>query len=67
MQPSTLPIVGGILVIVGLLFMTSQAVWRGRFRRETRSFTTRGFGLEANWPGFVLIALGAVFLLAGVF
>lgn len=67
MQPGILPVVGGLLVIAGLMFMVSQAVWRGRFRNDSRSFTTGGFGLKANWPGFALIAIGAVLLLAGAF
>jgi hypothetical protein len=67
MQPGTLPVIGGLLVIAGLLFTTSQAVWRGRFKKESRSFSTGGFGFRANWPGFALIALGAVLLLAGAF
>jgi hypothetical protein len=67
MQPGTLPVVGGLLMIAGLLFMTGQAVWRGRFRKDSRSFTTGGFGLTANWPGFALMAIGAVLLLAGAF
>jgi hypothetical protein len=69
---------GALLVICGLLYMMRQAIWRGPLsvsnpRRSTAPEDTleprpRGesvFGLARNWPGFALMALGAVLLLAG--
>ena len=68
---------GALLVVGGVLFTATQAIWRGRLsdaRRtpsglaadtlEPRESGT-GFGLKANWPGLVLIALGAFLLLIG--
>jgi hypothetical protein len=67
---------GALLVLSGVLFMAAQAIWRGRLSgRRSRSMKPSdtleprepgaGFGLAANWPGFALIALGAILLLAG--
>jgi hypothetical protein len=67
---------GALLVLSGVLLMAAQAIWRGRLseRRppaapagatlEPRK-PAAGFGLATNWPGFALIALGAILLLAG--
>jgi hypothetical protein len=69
---------GAVLFIGGLVFMATQPIWRGRLSgRPTRSATAAdgtlepprpgaGFGLKANWPGFALIALGAILMLVGV-
>jgi hypothetical protein len=64
-MPSTslLPLIGALLVIAGLVYSAFQGIWIGRFNREKRSFSLRGFGLKANWPGLVLIVVGAVLLL----
>ena len=59
-----LPLIGALLVIAGLVYSAFQAIWVGRFNRETRSFGMRSFGLKANWPGLALIAVGAILLLA---
>jgi hypothetical protein len=67
---------GALLVLSGVLFIAAQAIWRGRLSgRRSRSTEPSdtleprepgaGFGLAANWPGFALIALGAILLLAG--
>jgi hypothetical protein len=67
---------GAVSVLVGVLFMAAQAIWRGRLsgrrsRSRSRSDTLEpqergsGFGFAANWPGLALIALGAILLLAG--
>lgn len=68
---------GALLVLSGVLFMAAQAIWRGRLSDARRSRSavpgttlepqrpSAGFGLKANWPGFVMIALGAILLLAG--
>ncbi|MGO4128915.1 hypothetical protein AB4Z01_31285 [Inquilinus sp. YAF38] len=59
-----LPLIGALLVIAGLVYSAFQAIWIGRFNREKRSFSLRGFGLKANWPGLALIVVGAILLLA---
>jgi hypothetical protein len=69
--------VGALLIFGGVLFMAAQPIFRGRLSgRRSRSGVASdtleprqrggGFGLSANWPGLVLIALGAMLLLAGV-
>jgi hypothetical protein len=67
---------GALLIIGGVLYMARQAIWRGRLSGQPRSAQTgatleppergEGFGLAANWPGLVLMALGAVLLIAEV-
>jgi hypothetical protein len=67
---------GALLVIVGVVFMMAQPIWRGRLSdasKRTSSGAPRdtleprrpgaGFTLKANWPGLLLIALGGVLLL----
>lgn len=67
---------GALLVVVGLLQMAYQAIWRGRMSDprphhapteetlEPRS--QRGaFGLKANWPGILMVVCGGLLLLAG--
>ena len=65
---------GALLVLGGVLFLAAQAIWRGRLsERRSRSAPAgdtleprergRGFALATNWPGLVLIALGAILLL----
>ena len=69
---------GALLVIGGLLYLVRQAIWRGRLSGPGASPSTsagnslepprRGLGflgLGANWPGFLLIVIGAILLLAG--
>ena len=66
---------GAALVLGGVLFMAFQAIWRGPLSGARRSRSAGatleprtpggGLGLKVNWPGFVLIALGVVLLLAG--
>jgi drug/metabolite transporter (DMT)-like permease len=68
---------GALLVFVGVLFMAAQPIWRGqlsgrRSRSEVVGANTleprtpgAGFGLATNWPGLVLILLGALLLLVG--
>ena len=67
---------GVVLIFGGVLFIAFQAIWRGRLSAARRSRSagatleprtpSADFGLKANWPGLVLIALGAALLLAGV-
>jgi hypothetical protein len=70
-------LLGALLIICGVLFMATQAVWRGRLSQPRQAEPTApgatleprrrggGFGLKANWPGFVLVALGAILLFVG--
>ncbi|XIA63180.1 hypothetical protein ACFIOY_28720 [Bradyrhizobium sp. TZ2] len=73
----TLIWLGVLLVFGGMLQMAFQPIWRGRLsgRRRLRagqpsdtlepSRPAGGFEFKSNWPGLVLVALGAAFLLAG--
>ena len=68
---------GALLVLGGVLFMVTQPIWRGRLSgRRSRSTTAgvntleprkpgAGFGLETNWPGIAMVAVGGILLLAG--
>ena len=67
---------GALLILGGVLFMAEQTLLggrlSGRFRRtpvEVGTLEPRerggGFGLRTQWPGFAMIAVGAVLLLAG--
>jgi len=66
---------GAALVLVGVLLLTGQTIWRGPLSQARRSRLAGatlepptlggGFGLKATWPGFLLIVMGAVLLLAG--
>ncbi len=71
----TLMWLGVLLIIVGIVYMAAQAILPGRMSR-VRPVTPRrpgntleperpasGFGLGSNWPGLVMIALGAILLL----
>ena len=73
----TLIWLGVLLVFGGMLQMAFQPIWRGRLsgrrrlRGEQPSDTLEptspagGFEFKSNWPGLALVALGAIFLLAG--
>jgi len=71
----TLIWLGVLLVFGGVLQMMFQPIWRGRFSGGRRLRSGRdtleptrpgsGFDIKANWPGLVMVALGAAFLLAG--
>jgi hypothetical protein len=67
---------GALLVLGGILYMAAQPLWRARLssRRDGAPGAdatleprrpAAGFGLATNWPGFALIALGAILLLVG--
>lgn len=69
---------GMLLVIAGLLYLARQSIWRGQMSNPTPSDPTppsptleparRGvsfFGLGTNWPGIVMMAVGAILLLSG--
>lgn len=80
MLPGVLTVwIGALLFVAGVLFMAAQALWRGRLsgpgqsRPGAASDTLEpqprersgGFGLKANWPGIILVVVGAILLLAG--
>ena len=68
---------GALLVLVGVLFMAAQPLWRGQLSgRRSRSAAVgadtleprnpgAGLGLATNWPGLALFVLGAILLLVG--
>ena len=72
----TFILLGALLLLTGVVFMVTQPLWRGRLSGGRRFRSTQpsdtlepqrpasGFGIKSNWPGLVLIALGAVLLLA---
>ena len=69
-------LLGALLVISGVLLLAAPPLWRGRLsgkrapvvlERDTLEPRVPGAGFElaSNWPGFALIALGAILLLVG--
>jgi hypothetical protein len=69
---------GALLILGGVLFMAEQTLLEGRLSGRLRRSPAQvgtleprerggGFGLRPQWPGFVMIALGALLLLAGAF
>ena len=67
---------GALLLIYGILYTARSAIWRGplsgrdssRPVRDTLEPPTRSMrflGVGTNWPGFLLMAIGAVLLLSG--
>lgn len=62
---------GALLVLGGLLYMVRAAIWRGSLSRpagDTLEPTRRGLGflgVGANWPGILLMAIGALLLVSG--
>ena len=67
---------GALLALGGILYMARSAIWRGplsgpessRPVRETLEPPRRSMrflGLGTNWPGILLMAVGAVLLVAG--
>ena len=67
---------GALLVLGGFLYLARSAIWRGplsgpessRPVRETLEPPRRSMrflGLGTNWPGILLMAVGAVLLVSG--
>jgi hypothetical protein len=62
---------GALLVLGGFLYMVRATIWRGSLSRpagDTLEPTRRGvgfLGVGANWPGILLMAIGAVLLVSG--
>src|SRR6267143_7033854 len=71
-----LMVLGALLVLGGLLYMARTAIWRGplsgpdssgpvRDTLEPPRRSVRFLGLGTNWPGILLMAIGAVLLVSG--
>lgn len=70
-------LLGALLVLVGLVLLAAQPIWRGRLStvRRTPAATPEptleppkpgaGFSFKANWPGLALMVLGGILLLVG--
>jgi hypothetical protein len=67
---------GALLVLSGILYMARTAIWSGSLSRPRSSGPVPGtlepsrrgvrfLGLGANWPGILLMAIGAILLLSG--
>ncbi len=72
----TLIWLGAMLFLCGVVFMAAQPLWRrrlsgGRFSSTNATLEppqpASGFSLKSNWPGLVLVTLGAIFLLVAAF
>jgi hypothetical protein len=57
--------IGALLILGGVVYTAWEGNWKGRFRTETHTFTTRGLGFASNWPGLAMIGVGALMLLGG--
>jgi hypothetical protein len=67
---------GVLLVLGGVLYMARSTIWRGELSGPDSSQPVRGtleprrrgvgfLGLGTNWPGILLMAIGAVLLTLG--
>jgi hypothetical protein len=67
---------GALLIFGGVLYMARSTIWRGSLSGPGSSRPVRGtlepprrglgfLGFGSNWPGLVLMALGAALLMAG--
>ena len=68
---------GALLFVIGIVLLAGQAIWHGRMSepgpaglgsRNTLEPAHRGvrfMGLGPNWPGLLLVAVGATLLLVG--
>ena len=67
---------GALLVLGGFLYMARTAIWRGplsgpdssrpvRDTLEPPRLSVRFLGFGTNWPGILLLAIGAVLLVSG--
>jgi len=67
---------GALLVLGGILYTARSAIWRGPLSGRDSSRPVRGtlepprrglgfLGVGPNWPGILLMAIGAVLLVSG--
>jgi len=67
---------GALLVLGGVLYMARSAIWRGSLSGPGSSRPVRGtlepprrglgfLGFGSNWPGILLMAIGAILLVSG--
>lgn len=66
---------GALLVLGGVLYMARAAIWRGSLSGPDSSRSVRDtqpprrglrfLGLGTNWPGILLMVIGAVLLVSG--
>ena len=67
---------GALLVLGGVLYMARTAIWRGALSGPDSSGPARGtlepprrslrfLGLGTNWPGILLMVIGAILLVSG--
>jgi hypothetical protein len=67
---------GALLVLGGILYTARTAIWRGPLSGPDSSRPVRGtlepprrglgfLGFGTNWPGILLMAIGAVLLASG--
>ena len=67
---------GALLVLGGILYLARTAIWRGPLSGPDSSRPVRGtleppqrsvrfLGLGTNWPGILLMAIGAGLLVSG--
>ena len=66
---------GALLVLGGILYTARSAIWRGPLSGRDSSRPVRGtlepprrglgfLGFGTNWPGILLLAIGAVLLVS---
>ena len=64
---------GALLVLGGVLYMARAAIWRGSLSgpgssgpvRDTLEPPRPSLGIGTNWPGILLMAIGAILLVSG--
>jgi hypothetical protein len=67
---------GALLFLCGILYTARSAIWRGPLSGPGSSRPVRGtlepprrglgfLGFGTNWPGILLMAIGAVLLVSG--
>ena len=67
---------GAVLVLCGLVYLARRAIWRGPLSGrdsprpvhdalEPPRRSMRFLGLGTNWPGILLMAIGAILLVSG--
>jgi len=72
----TIPVVGALLLLGGIVYMATAAIYRGRMSDphpkptdtatrtlEPRHRGLRFLGLATNWPGLLMIVVGGLMLL----